>query len=132
MFVGGNQFAPLFVDGAERFQVQGDVAALRHVREDVQMFPKITQVVHDGGLPAPCYKGPTRRIAHSPQAEKSTWAPMAGGFLPQPGAMKGASDCALRAANATQIDSSWSHCQFRRSRRRCVLLILRAARGNHR
>lgn len=66
LFVGGDEFAALLVDRAEGVEIERDVAPLRHVREDVQMVPKVAEVMHVGGLPAPfSWLRQTKRIAHS-------------------------------------------------------------------
>ena len=41
MLVFGNKFAPLFVQRAKAVEFECDVAALRHLGEDVQMFPEV-------------------------------------------------------------------------------------------
>ena len=48
LFIRGDQFAPLFVQRTKSIQVERNIAPLRHFGKNIEMFAKITQVMHGG------------------------------------------------------------------------------------
>ncbi len=53
LLVRGDLFPAVFIQFAKTVQIQGDVAALRHFGKEIEMFTKITQIVHGGLWSAP-------------------------------------------------------------------------------
>src|SRR5262249_6189105 len=59
LLIGSDEFTPLFVQRAKSVQIKSDSAPSRHISEDVQVFPKVSEVMH----------GP-KRIAYRPLRRK--------------------------------------------------------------